>query len=295
MKLVLVEVIVILQFILKQFIVIGPYWFAGIVVGSAVSTFARGKIGNASFSLGKGIPSIIGASLLGVASPMCMFGTIPMIAVLGRKGMPQHVLISFMVSSVMLNPNLFIMSFALGAPIAIIRLTVSILGGIIAGLLTLYFLKNQNLMNYLDTQKKSSYEKTSKIKELISECDKIIRISFPYMFVGFVITALSERYIPDALLANLFGHNNPWGVLIAATIGVPMYLCGGGTIPIINSWLGAGMSIGSAIAFMTSGPATKMSNLAALKIVFKGKAFIMYIAYVLIYSIIVGMLIELFM
>jgi len=294
MKLLLVEVIVIFQFILKQFLVIGPYWFAGILVGSAVSTFAKGKIGNASFTLGRGIPSIISASLLGVASPMCMFGTIPMLAVLGRKGMPQHVLISFMVSSVMLNPNLLIMSFALGAPIAIIRLIVSIFGGIIAGLLTLYFLKNQILMNYLDPPKKPSKVVNSKIKAFISECDKLIRISFSYMFVGFIITALFERYIPETLLANIFGHNNPWGVLIAATIGIPMYLCGGGTIPIINSWLGSGMSIGSAIAFMTSGPATKMSNLAALKIVFKGKAFIMYIAYVLIYSIVAGMLIELF-
>lgn len=71
---------------------------------------------------------------------------------------------------------------------------------------------------------------------------------------------------------------------MAATIGVPLYACGGGTIPLLQMWMMDGMSLGSATAFMITGPATKITNLGALKIVLGLKRFILYIVYVMAFS-----------
>ena len=80
---------------------------------------------------------------------------------------------------------------------------------------------------------------------------------------------------------------------MAATIGVPLYACGGGTIPLIRAWLIDGMSMGSAAAFMITGPATKITNLGALKIVFGIKRFVLYLAFVMVFSILCGIAVNL--
>ena len=56
-------------------------------------------------------------------------------------------------------------------------------------------------------------------------------------------------------------------------------MCGGGTIPLLQQWLWDGMSMGSAAAFMITGPATKITNLGAMKIVLGWKRFLLYILY----------------
>ena len=93
-------------------------------------------------------------------------------------------------------------------------------------------------------------------------------------------------------MAKVFGGNEAWGVLMAATIGEPLYACGGGTIPLLQQWLWEGMSIGSASAFMITGPATKITNLGALKIVMGLPRFLLYIGFVMLFSLLSGILVN---
>lgn len=81
-------------------------------------------------------------------------------------------------------------------------------------------------------------------------------------------------------------------MLMAATIGVPLYACGGGTIPLLQEWLSSGMSTGSAAAFMITGPATKITNLGALKIVMGMKRFLLYITFVMAFSFLSGIIVN---
>ena len=81
---------------------------------------------------------------------------------------------------------------------------------------------------------------------------------------------------------------------MAATIGVPLYACGGGTIPLLQQWLLDGMSIGSAASFMITGPATKITNLGALKIVLGMRRFLLYLAFVMLFSLVTGLVVNLF-
>ena len=119
-----------------------------------------------------------------------------------------------------------------------------------------------------------------------------IKATGPYFIIGILLSALFQRYVPSDLMGRLFGENEGFGVLLAATIGVPLYACGGGTIPLLQAWISDGMSLGSATAFMITGPATKITNLGALKIVLKGRMFVFYIMFIVFFSLISGLLID---
>lgn len=82
-------------------------------------------------------------------------------------------------------------------------------------------------------------------------------------------------------------------MLMAATIGVPLYVCGGGTIPLLRQWLWDGMSVGAAASFMITGPSTKITNLGALKIVLGARRFCLYIVFVIGFSLISGWIVNL--
>ena len=79
---------------------------------------------------------------------------------------------------------------------------------------------------------------------------------------------------------------------MAATIGVPLYVCGGGTIPLLQQWLYDGMSAGAAASFMITGPATKITNLGALKIVLGTKRFFLYLMFVITFSLLSGLVVN---
>src|SRR5690606_17789049 len=103
-----------------------------------------------------------------------------------------------------------------------------------------------------------------------------------YFLTGIVLTALFQRYVPGDGFAELFGNQKGMGVLLAATLGVPLYVCGGGTIPLLLDWLQRGMSLGAATTFMVIGPATKITNLGALKIIFSTRNFFVYFLFVVV-------------
>lgn len=107
--------------------------------------------------------------------------------------------------------------------------------------------------------------------------------------MGVLLSALFQRYVPADAFASLFGENEGFGLLLAATIGVPLYACGGGTIPLLQQWLASGMSMGAAASFMVTGPATKITNLGALKIVLGLRHFLLYLAFVMGFSLLTGL------
>ena len=120
-----------------------------------------------------------------------------------------------------------------------------------------------------------------------------IRQIAPYWALGILLTALYQIHIPSDFVSGLFGKNEGFGVLMAATIGVPLYMCGGGTIPLLQQWLVDGMSMGSAAAFMITGPATKITNLGAMKIVLGWRRFIIYILFTMVFAWVTGMIVNL--
>lgn len=127
---------------------------------------------------------------------------------------------------------------------------------------------------------------------LLKNIGRNIKATGPYFLLGVALSALFQRYVPEDLMTAAFGGNEAFGVLMAATIGVPLYACGGGTIPLLQAWLMDGMSMGSAAAFMITGPSTKITNLGALKIVLGLKHFGLYLAFVIAFSFATGIVVN---
>lgn len=286
------ELMLLFYAVLSQFRLIFPYWAAGVIAGSVLSVFAAARIREAAARLDSDRyrPELaIAAALLGIASPVCMYGTIPLIASLGRKGVPQYILVTFMTSSILLNPNLLIQSLVLGVPMALLRLAFCILAGLAAGLTVRLFFSERSLFDFGSFEEsKKCREGQSTLRYFFSDLNRAITITAPYFLAGIVLTALFDRYFPKQWIYMLFSSNKGFGVLLAASLGVPVYVCGGGTIPLIRVWLQAGMSPGSALAFMITGPATKLTNLSAVKVILGARNFALYIAFHILFAVAAG-------
>ena len=270
------------------------WYLFGIIIGSVISVFMKDRILSTMERVGRhtdGIVSIILASLLGIASPLCMYGTIPIAASLSKGGIKDSSLSAFMMSSILLNPQLIAYSFALGGTVVAIRLITCTLCGIAAGLLVKAIGKPILSFGSMEERKSKDIDPNMLLR-LLKNIGRNIKATGPYFLIGILLSALFQRYVPSDLMGRLFGENEGFGVLLAATIGVPLYACGGGTIPLLQAWLSDGMSLGSATAFMITGPSTKITNLGALKIVLKGRIFVFYICFVIIFSLASGILID---
>jgi uncharacterized membrane protein YraQ (UPF0718 family) len=273
------------------------YWVIGILIGSCISVFLKERIhglfrgmSNSKF----GIIGLIPASLLGIASPLCMYGTIPLAASVSRSGMRDDWLAAFMMTSILLNPQLILYSAALGPAALTVRIVSCFLCGIAAGVLVRVFYQGKEFFNFSGFEEPKSHDTDpNPFLRLLKNIGRNIKATGPMFLLGIALSALFQRYVPQDVMVRFFGGNEAWGVLMAATIGVPLYACGGGTIPLIQQWLAEGMSLGSAAAFMITGPATKITNLGALKIVFGVKKFLLYIAFVMLFSFITGLAVNL--
>ena len=274
------------------------YWLLGMAIGSFVSVFGKKKIHELFAMMSDKRISIFGiipACVLGIASPLCMYGTIPIAASFREKGMREDWLASFMMASVLLNPQLIIYSAALGHVALTVRILSCFMCGIFAGLcVNLYCrLTHKEFFSFTGFYEISNHDTDPNIfMRYVKNFGRNVKATGFYFLLGIFLTALFQRYVPAESFARLFGRKNGFGVLMAATIGVPLYACGGGTIPLLQMWLADGMSMASASAFMITGPATKITNLGALKIVMGVKKFIGYLVFVMMYSLLNGLVVD---
>ena len=204
------------------------------------------------------------------------------------------ILASFMMCSILLNPQLIIYSTALGTTTLVVRIVSCFLCGIAAGLLIWVFQRGRPFFRFDGFEEPVSRDTDpNPALRLLKNIGRNIKATGPYFLLGVLLSALFQRYVPEGLMTAAFGGNEAFGVLMAATIGVPLYACGGGTIPLLRAWLMDGMSMGSAAAFMITGPSTKITNLGALKIVLGMKHFLLYLGFVMGFSFLTGMVVNL--
>ena len=280
-----------------QFQQIFRYYVLGIVLGSFISVFVKDHIHGLFKALGDkklGVLGVVPASILGIASPLCMYGTIPLAASFSRSGIRDDWLAAFMMSSILLNPQLIIYSTALGTTALTVRIASCFLCGIAAGFLIRIFYYDRGFFDFTGFDEPHNHDTDPNLlMRLIKNIGRNIKATGPMFLLGILLSALFQRYVPSESFAALFGKDNEgFGVLMAATIGVPLYACGGGTIPLLQAWLYDGMSMGSASAFMLTGPSTKITNLGALKIVLGIRRFLLYLLFVMLFSFVSGIIVN---
>ncbi|MCD7951559.1 MAG: permease [Synergistaceae bacterium] len=287
------EIIYLSYYFITLFKEIAPFWALGILVGSVISVFAKERI---HWLLGAmqgarfGAFGVIPASILGIISPLCMYGTIPIAASLSEKGMKDDWLAAFMMSSILLNPQLIIYSAVLGRGALAVRTLSAFLCGAAAGLCVRYLFHGGKFFSFSGLQGSENHDTDPNIAiRLLKNILRNIKATGPYFLAGIFLAALFMRLVPPTAVAWLFGGDSGLGVIVAATAGVPLYACGGGTIPLLAEWMQSGMGLGAAAAFMITGPATKVTNLGALKIVLGMKNFLLYLLFIMVFAAITGL------
>ena len=292
------ELVYLWYYFTVQFEQIFPYWVLGMLLGSAVSVFAKGKIHAMMARLQAkrlGVLGVVPASILGIASPLCMYGTIPLAASFSQMGMRDDLLAAFMMSSILLNPQLIVYSAALGSTALTVRLVSCFFCGVVAGLLVRFFYRDKSFFDFSGFSGPQNRDTDPCVlMRFIKNLGRNVKATGPWFLLGIVLSALFQRYVPAEAMTVLFGGNEAFGVLMAATVGVPLYACGGGTIQLLQMWLAEGMSMGSAAAFMLTGPSTKITNLGAVKIVLGIRRFLLYLAFVMAFSLLTGLVVNAF-
>lgn len=279
-----------------QFTQIAGYYLFGIVSGSLISVFLKKRILSAMEAVGRysdGFLALVLSSALGIASPLCMYGTIPIAASLAKGGIRHPALASFMMSSILLNPQLIVYSAALGSTALAVRILSCFVCGITAGVVVK--LSGREFFRFSVMEGRQDRDSDPRLwLRFLKNLGRNVKATGPYFLAGVLLAALFQRYVPAEFISSLFGKDEGFGVLVAATVGVPLYACGGGTIPLLSAWLADGMSMGSAAAFMITGPATKITNLGALKIVLPARKFLLYLVFTALFSLATGLLVNCF-
>lgn len=195
-----------------------PYWLLGILIGSVISVFAGDRIHRMVRSLGEkklGLLGVVPASVLGIASPLCMYGTIPLAASLSKSGMRDDWLAAFMMSSILLNPQLIIYSTALGAAALTVRLVSCFFCGVAAGLLIRFCYRNKPFFDFSGFEERKSKDvHPNPLIRLLKNIGRNFKATGPWFLLGVVLSVLFQRYVPAQAFSRLFGENEGFGVLM---------------------------------------------------------------------------------
>jgi len=280
---------------------IAPYWIGGIAIGSAVTQILSIEKIKKSRLL-YGFPGILAGALLGVISPIGLYGALPITGALTAAGIPVATIVSFLISTPLINPNLFIFTAGVfGYSMAFARLFSALLLGITGGCIILILSRMNKeallvpvtlLMPSGDGRghgkAKNMVPLKGSIKGFLREFTHFLRFSTPYFLLAIVISVAIEMFIPPSVVEGLLGSGNPFSVVIAAVLSVPLYLCGGNTIPFIHELVNSGMNRGAALTFFIAGPATKISNITFLSSILGVRGISFFLAITLSAAVIMG-------
>jgi len=244
----------------------------------------------------KGIRGNILGALLGTITPFCSCSSIPIFIGFTSAGLPLGVTFSFLISSplVDLASLLILMSF-FGAKIAIayvvVGLVLAVIGGTIIDKLGLEKYVEGYVREIENTDAEiiemTRGERVSYSKEQVRE---VIQRVWMYILIGVGIGAAIHNWIPQSLIETVIGGNNPFAVILATAIGIPMYGDIFGTIPIAEALFAKGVPVGTVLSFMMAVTALSLPSMIMLGKVVKPKLLTIFVSIVSVGIIIIGYL-----
>jgi uncharacterized membrane protein YraQ (UPF0718 family) len=260
---------------------IAPYFVASILIQVVMIQI----IGKKRFSLNfdNKILAIIGAALLGMISPLPTYAAVPVALSFLPLGIPVGAVISFVIASPLINPGVFFLTLTqLGVEIAIARIiatfVIAVGGGILAGYLFKYF-KIPDVSSVRIKPRRSFFQEFWKNFQWLGK----------YFALALLISACVKALISPQLVSEILGKHIQGSLLIAISLGVPFYSCGGAAIPFVEVLSDLGMNKGAVLAFFIAGPATKLETLYIFKSMMGIKVFVYYLVLTVIGAYLAGL------
>ena len=224
------------------------------------------------------------AALLGTVTPFCSCSSIPLFIGFTSAGLPLGVTFSFLISSPMVDlGSLVLLMSIFGAKVAILYVVLGLVIAVAGGtLIEKLHMENQveefirrasavDIASPTLTQK----ERLVYAKDQVAETFKKV---FPYILIGVGIGAVIHNWIPESWVVAVLGSRNPFGVILATIIGIPMYADIFGTIPIAEALLGKGAQLGTVLAFMMGVTTLSLPSMIMLRKAVKPKLLGVFIA-----------------
>lgn len=232
-----------------------------------------------------GVTANIAGALLGTVTPFCSCSSIPIFMGFTRAGLPLGVTFSFLISSPMVDLGSLVLlsgvfGFKVAAAYVVLGLVIAVAGGTIIEHLHMEdqvagFIRNGRNTALIETVKPTVRERLAYSAEQVIVT---FRKVFPYILAGVAIGAVIHNWIPDSWIENILGGGNPFGVVLATLIGIPMYADIFGTIPVAEALLSKGALLGTILAFMMAVTALSLPSMMMLKKAIKAKLLGTFIA-----------------
>lgn len=247
-----------------------------------------------------GIGANIVSALLGTVTPFCSCSSIPLFIGFTSAGLPLGVTFSFLISSPMVDlGSLVLLMSIFGAKVAfayvLIGLVIAVVGGTIIEKLHMEkyvedFIKNASSVD-IESPTLTKKDRVEFAKEQVVGTFKKV---FPYILVGVGIGALIHNWIPETWVEAVLGSNNPFGVILATLVGVPMYADIFGTIPVAEALLSKGAQLGTILSFMMAVTTLSLPSMIMLRKAVKPKLLALFISICTVGIIIVGYMFNIF-
>jgi len=240
------------------------------------------------------------AALLRTVTPFCSCSSIPLFIGFTSAGLPLGVTFSFLISSPMVDlGSLVLLMSIFGAKVAFIYVIVGLIIAVAGGALIEKLHIEKHVESFILTASSVDIESPDLTRkdrlvyakeQMLSTFKKV----FPYILIGVGIGAVIHNWIPEEWVATALGSNNPFGVILATLIGVPMYADIFGTIPIAEALFAKGAQLGVILSFMMAVTTLSLPSMIMLRKAIKPKLLAVFIAICTIGIITVGYLFNAF-
>ena len=236
------------------------------------------------------------AALLGTVTPFCSCSSIPLFIGFTSAGLPLGVTFSFLISSPMVDlGSLVLLMSIFGAKVAILYVIFGLIIAVVGGTVIEKMHVEKHVESFIFTAGSVDIESPELTKkdrltyakeQMLSTFKKVL----PYILIGVGIGAMIHNWIPEEWVVSLLGRNNPFGVILATLIGVPMYADIFGTIPIAEALLFKGAQLGTVLSFMMGVTTLSLPSLIMLRKAVKPKLLALFIGICTLGIILVGYL-----
>jgi len=274
--------------------------FIGIstIIALALMSIPRDKIKN--WMSGKGFWGNIMGVFFGAVTPFCACSTVPMTLGFLQAGVPFGTVMSFLISSPLMDPLVFSLL------VAFMGWKVALGFFILTSVFAVFFGVAMGRLGWSDQVKNFRLKKVgpdrdmdipvgfkNRFKAAVLKAWGDFKTVFIYMIVGVGIGAVIYGYLPEDLLAKVAGADHPFAVIVVALIGMPLYLRVESAIPIGLALMDKGASLGAVIALIISGAGIAIPELTMLAGIFKKKIIIGFVIIVFISAVLSGLVFNL--
>ena len=246
-----------------------------------------------------GIWANILSALLGTVTPFCSCSSIPLFMGFTSAGLPTGVTFSFLISSPLVDlGSLVLLTSIFGLPIAVAYVVVGLVLAVAGGCL-IQALHMENEIESFILQAGPvditlpDLTRRDRLSYAANQVQATVKKVFPYGLLGVSIGAVIPNFIPQAWVEQLLGNDNPFSVVLATAVGVPMYADIFGTIPVAESLFAKGAGLGTILSFMMAVTALSLPSMIMLRKAIRPKLLGLFVGIVAAGIVLIGLLFNL--